>query len=75
MCIPDPSKKDFRVADLSLPKSVSEQVVQNPKAFLELVDRRYRTLYNGAEHANMDGFREQAWKMLLNPAVQQAFDF
>ena len=29
MCIPDPSKKDFRVADLSLPKSVSEQAVDS----------------------------------------------
>jgi hypothetical protein len=74
MCIPDPSKQDFRVADLSLPKAVSEQAVHNRKAFLELVDHHYRTLYHGAEHANMDGFREQAWKMLLNPNVQQAFD-
>jgi uncharacterized protein DUF1501 len=74
MCIPDPSKKDFRVADLSLPKSVSEQAVQSRQAFLDIVDRRYRTLYSGAEHASMDGFSSQAWKMLLNPAVQQAFD-
>jgi hypothetical protein len=74
MCIPDPSKKDFRVADLSLPKTVSEQAVHSRKSFLDAVDNRYRTLYTGAEHAQMDGFREQAWKMLLNPAVQQAFD-
>jgi Protein of unknown function (DUF1501) len=74
MCIPDPSKKDFRVADLSLPKSVSEQAVHSRKAFLDIVDNHYRTLYAGAEQAAMDGFREQAWKMLLNPAVQQAFD-
>jgi hypothetical protein len=74
MCIPDPSKKDFRVADLTLPKDVSEEAVHSRRAFLDLVDQRYRTLYAGAEHAKMDGFREQAWKMLLNPAVRQAFD-
>lgn len=74
MCIPDPSKKDFRVADLSLPKSVSDQAVHSRQAFLRLVDQRYRSLYAGAEHANMDGLTTQAWKMVLNPSVQQAFD-
>ena len=74
MCIPDPSKKEFRVADLSLPKSVSGQAVHSRTAFLQIVDQHYRSLYTGAEHANMDGFTAQAWKMLLNPAVQQAFD-
>lgn len=74
MCIPDPSKPDFQIADLSLPKSVSAAAVENRQSFLQLVDRRYRTLVDGAEHAQMDGFTTQAWKMLLNPAVRQAFD-
>jgi uncharacterized protein (DUF1501 family) len=38
------------------------------------VDRHYRRLYDGAEHTNMDGFTSQAWKMLLNLAVRDAFD-
>ena len=74
MCIPDPSRKDFRVADLSLPKSVSEEAIQNRQAFLQLVDRQYRGLHDGVEHAGMDSFSQQAWKMLLNPAVRDAFD-
>ncbi|MEX2262255.1 MAG: DUF1501 domain-containing protein [Bryobacteraceae bacterium] len=74
MCVPDPSRKDFRVADLSLPKSVSEQAVHSRQSFLSAVDRRYRSLYQGAEHANMEGFTAQAWKMLLNPKVREAFD-
>src|SRR5437867_12029617 len=74
MCIPDPSKKDFRVADLSLPKSVSEQAVHSRQAFLQAVDQRYRSLYNSAEHANVDDFTAQAWRMVLNPEVRQAFD-
>jgi len=56
---PDPSKPDFRVADLTLPKSVSEQAVHSRQAFLRIVDQRYRTLYNNAEHANMDGLQRK----------------
>lgn len=74
MTIPDPSRKDFEVADLTLPKSVSAQAVHSRKEFLNVVDRRYRSLHQGAEHARMDRFTEQAWKMLLNPKVRDAFD-
>jgi hypothetical protein len=74
MALPDPSRKDFQVTDLSLPKSVSEQAVEGRQSFLDIVDQRYRKLTQSAEHANMDGFTAQAWKMLLNPAVRDAFD-
>jgi hypothetical protein len=74
MCIPDPSQKDFSVADLSLPKSVSEQAVEDRQEFLKVVDRRYRNLMVAAEHANMDHFSAQAWQMLLTPTVRNAFD-
>ncbi|HYI93492.1 MAG TPA: DUF1501 domain-containing protein [Bryobacteraceae bacterium] len=74
MAIPDPSRKDFEVADLTLPKSVSETAIHSRQEFLKLVDRRYRSIYKGAEHANMDGFTAQAWKMILNPKVRDAFD-
>jgi hypothetical protein len=74
MCIPDPSKPGFQITDLSLPKSVSAAAVENRRSFLDLVDRRYRTLVEGAEHTRMDGFQAQAAKMLLNPAVREAFD-
>lgn len=74
MCIPDPSKPDFQITDLSLPKSVSAAAVENRKSFLQMIDRRYRTMVDGAEHAQMDGFQAQATKMLLNPAVREAFD-
>lgn len=74
MAIPDPSAKDFQVADLTLPKSVGEQAAAGRRQFLELVDQHYRTLYKGVEHARMDRFTEQAWKMVLNPKVRDAFD-
>ena len=74
MCIPDPSKPDFQVTDLSLPKTVSQVAVESRSAFLQAVDRRYRALNETAEHANMDAFTAQAWKMILTPAVRDAFD-
>ncbi|MBL8177842.1 MAG: DUF1501 domain-containing protein [Bryobacterales bacterium] len=74
MCIPDPSKPDFAVTDLSLPKTVSQASVDSRSAFLKIVDRRYRQLNETAEHANLDAFTAQAYKMLLTPAVRDAFD-
>ncbi|MFN7925220.1 MAG: DUF1501 domain-containing protein [Bryobacteraceae bacterium] len=74
LCIPDPSKKDFRVADLALPKSVSEQAVANRQSFLKIIDKQYRAMSEAAEHANMDAFTSQAMKMILTPAVRDAFD-
>jgi uncharacterized protein (DUF1501 family) len=74
MCIPDPSKPGFQVTDLSLPKSVSQAAVESRSAFLKAVDRRYRALNDTAEHTNMDAFTAQAWKMILTPAVRDAFD-
>ena len=74
MCIPDPAKPGFEVTDLSLPKGVSQAAVESRSAFLAAVDRRYRALNATAEHTNMDAFTAQAWKMILTPAVRDAFD-
>ena len=74
MCIPDPSKPGFQVTDLSLPKTVSQVAVESRSAFLNAVDRHYRELNDTVEHTNMDAFTAQAWKMILTPAVRDAFD-
>jgi len=74
MCIPDPSRPDFQVTDLSLPKAVSQASVESRSSFLTAVDRRYRALNDTADHANVDAFTAQAWKMILTPAVRDAFD-
>ena len=68
------AKPGFEVTDLSLPKSVSQAAVESRSAFLKAVDRRYRALNETAEHTNMDAFTAQAWKMILTPAVRDAFD-
>lgn len=74
MCIPDPSRPGFEVTDLSLPKSVSQAAVESRSAFLKAVDRQYRGLDQAVQHANMDAYSAQAWKMILTPAVRDAFD-
>ena len=74
MCIPDPSRPGFEVTDLSLPKTVSEAAVESRSAFLKAVDRRYRSLDETAQHTDMDAYTAQAWKMILTPAVRDAFD-
>src|SRR6186997_1306710 len=62
MCIPDPSKPGFQVTDLSLPKAVSQVSVESRSEFLKAVDRRYRSLNDTVDHANMDAYTAQAWK-------------
>jgi uncharacterized protein (DUF1501 family) len=74
MILPDPSLKNFKVPDLSLPKSVSEGRIQHRRSFLKMVDQLYRQTEVLAEYANMDTFTEQALNMILSPTVKQAFD-
>ena len=74
MLIPDPSKEDFSVTDLSLPESLAPAAVENRRAFLNVVDRMYRDRVQSVEHAKLDAFTTKAWEMLLTPGVQKAFD-
>jgi hypothetical protein len=74
MLTPDPSKKDFQIADLSLPKDVSERRIEDRKAFLSVVDRLFREQHGIAERTSLDTFTDQALKMMLSPSVKKAFD-
>jgi len=74
MIIPDPSQSDFEVPDLSLPKALSMEVLEDRRAFLSLVDQFYRQKVETADFLNMDIFTKQAWNMIFSPAVQKAFD-
>ena len=74
MILPDPSQEDFRVPDLRLPKSLTAEEIEDRRSFLNLIDRRYREKEQMAEFAQMDGLMQQAWKMILSPAVRNAFD-
>ena len=74
MFIPDPSKGNFQLPDLSLPKSLSLQRVENRRGLLDIVERLYRQKEDAAEFTKMDTFTEQAMKMIVSPHVKRAFD-
>jgi hypothetical protein len=74
MILPDPSKPDFHLPDLSLPKTVTAEAIADRSTMLNIVDRHFRQKEELAEFAKMDAFEEQALKMLLDPHVKQAFD-
>jgi hypothetical protein len=87
MIIPDPNPpkttpagqigeyiRDFKVPDLSLPESLTLDQVRDRRSFLKIVDQVYREKVETAEFVNADRFTEQAWNMILSPAVREAFD-
>ena len=74
MFVPDPSKEDFEVPNLSLPKSISRERIEERRSFLNVVDRIYRSKMEFAEYSKMDTFSEQALNMILSPEVRKAFD-
>ena len=74
MILPDPSKPDFVVPDLSLPKSISAEAIDDRRTMLKIVDQHYRQKENTAEFAKMDTFQEQALRMILSPHVKEAFN-
>ena len=74
MLVGNPNDKDFQVLDLSLPKTLTREHLEDRRTFLNLVDGYYRTKVQTAEHAKMDRFSQQALEMITAPEVRQAFD-
>ena len=74
MLVPDPSKEDFQVSDLALPKTMTAERLQDRRSMLNLVDRFYRSKIERAEHEAIDKFTEQALQMILSPEAREAFD-
>jgi uncharacterized protein (DUF1501 family) len=74
MILPDPSKPTFMVPDLSLPKTVSAEAIEDGRALLKIVDRHFREKEQCAEFAKLDAFEDQALQMILSPQVKNAFE-
>jgi hypothetical protein len=74
MILPDPSKPDFHLSDLSLPKTLTSEAIDDRRTMLKIVDTAFREKEQAAEFAKMDAFEELALKMLLDPHVKDAFD-
>ena len=74
LVVPDPSKKDFKLKDLTLPKSITEKRIEDRRSFLEVVDGLYRRKEVLVEAAARETFRDKAMEMILSPAMKKAFD-
>jgi len=74
LVVPDPNSKDFKLPDLTLPKSMTLERLQDRRSFLQVVDRHYRRKARIAEQADGDAFTQQAQNMILSPVVRDAFD-
>jgi uncharacterized protein (DUF1501 family) len=74
MILPDPSKPDFHLPDLSLPKTLTSEAIDDRRSMLKIVDKAFREQEQVAEFAKMDSFEAQALRMLLDPHVKEAFD-
>ena len=74
LVVPDPSSEDFKLPDLSLPKSITLERLEERRSFLKLVDRCYREKSRVAEQSDGDIFSRQAQSMILSPVVRDAFD-
>ena len=70
MILPDPSKPDFHLPDLSLPKTLTSEAIDDRRTMLKIVDTAFREKEQAAEFAKMDAFEQQALKMLLRPACE-----
>ena len=74
MVVPDPNQKNFEVPDLSLPKTLTPERIEDRRSFQKVIDRLFREKEEIAERDNMDSLTEQALKIILSPAVKKAFD-
>ena len=69
----DPNAPDWRVAELSLPDSISQQRLESRQALLRDVDAQ-RRLLDAAASGTAAGFKQQAFDLLSSGSARSAFD-
>jgi len=69
----DPNAPDWRVAELSLPDTISQARLESRQGLLRNVDDQ-RRLLDAAAAAGAAGFKQQAFDLLSSGAARQAFD-
>ncbi|MEO7653133.1 MAG: DUF1501 domain-containing protein [Bryobacteraceae bacterium] len=70
----DPSKKDFAVADLTLPAGVSQEESQARRALLAKMDSELRRTTASPLLSEMDEFSQKALDLISSPSARKAFD-
>ena len=74
LVVPDPSQKGFEIPDLQLPETITVERIEDRRGFARIIDAMFRERERMAEFARLDGLTEEALKMILSPAIKDAFD-
>lgn len=75
MIVPPPTGEgNYSIPDLTLPDTITPEIIQDRHAFRKVVENLYRTHEKWAEFAIMDSYEQQAMSMVLSPVVRNAFD-
>lgn len=70
----DPSRRDFRLPELSLPASTPLERLEDRRSLLRLIDRQGQLLETSSTAQGVDAFYDRALTMLGSPQVKRAFD-
>jgi uncharacterized protein (DUF1501 family) len=69
----DPSDKNFRVRDLSLPKGIDEKRFDRRRSILATVDDHFRKMESSDSLDAMDTFYQRAYSLISSQAAREAF--
>jgi len=70
----DPSDKDFKVSNLSLPGGLSPKNVESRRDLVKQFDNLRRDIYDSAVMEGLDTFKAQALQMVAGDRMRAAFD-
>ena len=70
----DPSSKDFKVRDLSLPDGVDEKRFNRRRSLLDTVDHHFKSLEQSDALESMDAFYQHAYAMISSQKAREAFN-
>lgn len=70
----DPARRSFKVRDLSLPESVSDERFAHRRGLLESVDEHFKAMQQSPAIEAADSFYQRAYDMLLSPSAREAFN-
>jgi hypothetical protein len=70
----DPATKDFKVRDLNLHSSISQERYNRRRSILETVDSHFSMLEKSDNIASMNKFYQQAYDLVSSAQARDAFD-
>ena len=69
----DPSRSNYSVRDLNLPKGIDEKRFERRKDWKQMVDGHFASLERDDSLATMDSFYQRAYDLLASPQAREAF--